>query len=60
MFPPLSVVTEPQFEFPESYSKFPWLSILYVCVCVCARALSRSVMSDSCDPISSVQSLSRV
>ena len=22
-FPPLKVVTEPQFEFPESYSKFP-------------------------------------
>ena len=29
--PPLQVVTEPWFEFPESYSKFP-LSILHMLV----------------------------
>ena len=31
-FPPLCVITEPQFEFPESYSKFP-LAIYLTCQC---------------------------
>ena len=35
--PPLQVVTQQRFEFPESYSKFP-LAMFYICQCICFHA----------------------
>ena len=55
--PPLQVVTEHQFEFPESYSKSHWLSILYVAIYMfpcCCLHLPRPLLPPLCPQVCSL------
>ena len=51
-FLPVQVVTEPQFEFPESHSKSPWPSLyIWKCACILAALSITSPSPSSPQPL---------